>query len=111
MFKEFKVFFIVCIMSLAPLFTVNSHAKPPKPGPDFVWVKPHTTPDGIAIPGHWKYVGAPLEKKVWVRGHHNAERKWVPGHWKSLVPPPKKGSVWVPGHRGPKGRWIPGHWR
>lgn len=96
----FSVFFISC-----------AHAKPPKPGPNFVWVESHETPDGDVIPGYWKYTGPPVKGKVWVRGHHSADGSWVAGHWKVLTPPPRKGANWVPGHYGPRGRWIPGHWR
>ncbi len=110
MIKRFKVFLIVCITILPFLFLSCAHARPPKPGPNFVWIKPHTKPDGAFIPGHWKYVGSPKKGKVWVPGHHAPSGKWVPGHWKSLSSP-RSGAAWVPGHYGPRGRWIPGHWR
>jgi hypothetical protein len=43
-------------------------ARPPKPGPDFVWVGKRTTLLGIVIPAHWKYKG----KK---KRHHKKRRK------------------------------------
>ena len=106
---RFKVFIICCVMILPLLILSTGYTKPPKPGPHFIWVKPSTLPDGVSIPGYWKYTGPPKKGKTWVLGHYNQKREWIPGHWKSL--PPKGGKVWVPGHRGPKGRWIPGHWR
>ncbi len=87
-----------------------AHAAPPRPGPNFVWVAPHTNQNGVYIHGHWKYVGPTLSDKVWVQGHYNKNGKWVAGHWRKLGPS-KQGKTWVPGHRGPNGRWIPGHWR
>ena len=104
---------IVCLLFLLS-FAIGpgcSHARPPKPGPNFVWVPPHTTPDGVFIRGHWKYAGPPVPGKIWVPGHYNAAGEWVPGHWKYREGPPRKGAVWVPGHFGPGGKWIPGHWR
>ena len=110
MHKRFSLSLIAGMIVLPFLHISYSHAKPPKPGPNFVWVKSHTTPNGHAIPGHWKYAGSSKKEKVWVPGHHAPDGKWVPGQWKSLSPS-KNSSVWVPGRHGPKGRWIPGHWR
>lgn len=110
MFKKFKLFLIIYTMILAFSFVVYSHAKPPKPGPNFVWVKPHTTPNGILIPGHWKHVGSSQKGKVWVPGHRAPNGKWVSGHWKTITPP-RPGAVWIPGDYGPNGDWIPGYWR
>ncbi|HEC68510.1 MAG TPA: hypothetical protein ENI35_06885 [Candidatus Desulfofervidus auxilii] len=110
MFRRFKLFLIGCIIILPLVFSSCVHAKPPKPGPNFVWVAPHTTPNGVFIPGHWKYVGPAKKGKVWIPGHYRPNGKWIPGHWKILTPPRAK-AVWVPGHYGPGGRWIPGHWR
>ena len=107
---RFKVVLITCFIILPFLLVPCSHAKPPKPGPNFIWVKPHTAPNGNSVPGHWKHTGPPQKRKAWVSGHRNSDGKWVPGHWKTLSPS-KKGAQWVPGHHGPKGRWIPGHWR
>ena len=58
-----------------------THARPKRPGPDFVWVAPHKGPGGVIIPGHWKYVGPPKPGRVWVPGHYGPGGKWVPGHW------------------------------
>ena len=110
MHKQFGLIFIAGMILLPFLFVSYSHAKPPKPGPNFIWVKSQTTPNGRSIPGHWKYAESSKKEKVWVPGHHAPDGKWVPGQWKSLSPS-KNSSVWVPGHHGPKGRWIPGHWR
>lgn len=110
MHKRLLLFVIVCITILPLIFSSSCHGRPPKPGPDFIWVKAHPGPDGTSVPGHWKYVGPPVEGKVWVPAHRDPKGQWVPGYWKPKHPP-KKGKVWVPGHRGPKGRWIPGHWK
>lgn len=93
-----------------PFFWSCAHAKPPKPGPNFVWVDPHRAPNGTFIEGHWKYTGPARPGNAWVPGHRAPNGKWVPGHWKA-VPRAKRGGAWVPGHYGPKGKWIPGHWR
>ncbi|HDZ91580.1 MAG: hypothetical protein JRJ09_07175 [Deltaproteobacteria bacterium] len=106
------VLLAVCLsfsLSLSPLCSCT-HARPPKPGPDFVWVAPHRTPDGRFIKGHWKHTGTPRPGKVWVPGHYSPDGTWVPGHWKK-TPKAKPGGVWVPGHYGPGGRWVPGHWK
>jgi hypothetical protein len=95
---------------IMPVFSASVHAIPPKPGPDFVWVDEHRTPDGTIIEGHWKYIGPNTPGKTWIPGHRERNGEWIPGHWKD-IPRPKKGGVWVPGHYGPKGRWIPGHWK
>ena len=111
MSKLYKgVLIVACAYVLVFVFPFCTHAKPPKPGPNFVWVKPHTVPDGTSIPGHWKYKGPKTQGKTWVPGHYRPDGSWNPGHWKKLVPP-KSGKTWVPGHHGPKGRWIPGHWK
>jgi len=111
MSKRFKIF-LLTIFLVVPFFVMScAHArKPPKPGPDFIWVTGHKMPTGAVTPGHWKYTGPNVKHKTWVSGHHGPGGKWVDGHWKPLDPP-KKGSAWVPGHHGPKGKWIPGHWR
>ncbi len=87
-----------------------AHSAPPRPGPNFVWVAPHTNESGVYIHGHWKYVGPALSDKVWVQGHYNNNGKWVAGHWKKQASS-KQGKSWVPGHRAPDGTWVPGHWR
>lgn len=103
---------LLCITSLIVILPLQSCVvnRPVRPGPDFVWVAPYTTPRGVFIHGHWKYVGPPRHSKVWISGHYNRYGDWVPGHWKKLRSP-RKGTKWVPGHRTPSGRWIPGHWR
>ena len=104
---------LLCITSLVvilPLQSCVANRTVVRPGPDFVWVAPYTTPGGAFIHGHWKYVGPPRHSKVWISGHYNRYGDWVPGHWKKLRSP-QKGAKWVPGYRTPGGRWIPGHWR
>jgi hypothetical protein len=59
------------------------HSRPPKPGPDFVWVKPVKGPKGKIIPGHWVYKVAPKPDKIWVKGHYDHKGRWIPGHWKN----------------------------
>lgn len=87
-----------------------AQARPPKPGPNFVWIAPHKNPRGYAVPGHWKYVGPRHPKKVWVPGHRAPNGNWISGHWRN-VGKKRPGSKWIPGHFGPGGKWIPGHWR
>ncbi|UZJ38666.1 MULTISPECIES: hypothetical protein [Prosthecochloris] len=57
--------------------------RPQRPGPDFVWVERYTTPAGVVVYGHWKYVGPPQRHRVWVPGHYNPHGRWVSGHWRS----------------------------
>ncbi len=109
--KRFQLFLITVFVVLPFIVLSCAHAKkPPKPGPDFRWVKGHKTPVGVVIPGHWKYHGPVVKNKTWVPGHNEPNGKRVAGHWKVLKSP-RKGSVWVPGHHGPGGKWITGHWR
>jgi len=82
MFKRFKMFLIVCITISPFLFLSFGYARPPKPGPNSVWIKPHTTSGGVFVPGHWKYVGPPKKGKVWVPGHRSRNGKWIRGHWR-----------------------------
>ena len=105
-----RLFCLTCaiIFSLLIVFSC-AQARPPKPGPNFVWIAPHTNAAGILVPGHWNYIGPANNKKVWVPAHYNKFGKMVPGHWSNR--PYKKNKVWVPGHHGPKGRWIPGHYK
>jgi len=100
----------VAVFLIMPLLFSCAHARPPKPGPDFVWVDAHRAPNGTMIEGHWKYVGTDTPGKTWIPAHRAPNGTWIPGHWKD-VPQPKKRGVWVPGHYGPKGRWIPGRWK
>ncbi|MEA3386033.1 MAG: hypothetical protein U9Q89_06235 [Thermodesulfobacteriota bacterium] len=111
MFKKLAIIFIIASIFYMPLFfTSCSKSKPPRPGPNFVWVVPHTTLDGRQIPGHWMYAGPHISGKIWVTGHNAPDGRWIPGHWKHK-PCPKPGAVWVPGHPNPSGRWISGHWK
>ncbi len=111
MYKLFKIMVIIACINFLPFLSSScTHARPPKPGPNFVWVAPHTMPSGISMPGHWKCIGPAHPGKTWVRGHYAPDGTWRQGHWKKLVSP-KPGKNWAPGHHGPRGRWIPGHWR
>lgn len=71
MHKRLLLFVIACVTILPLIFSSSCHGRPPKPGPDFMWVKAHPGPDGISMPGHWKYVGPPVEGKVWVPAHRD----------------------------------------
>ncbi len=106
-----KKIVIIVLAGFALCIAIGAHARPPKPGHNFIWVAPHTTPSGHLVPGHWKYVGPAVEGKVWVPGHRAADGTWVNGHWKAKPVARKPHAVWVKGHFGPRGRWIPGHWR
>jgi hypothetical protein len=110
MIKRFLLIFITVFLIIPFVFISLGHTRPPKPGPNFIWVPTYTTPDGTVVPGHWKYDGTVQEGKEWVPGHYNSKGVWVPGHWKN-TPGRQSGKVWVPGHYGARGRWIPGHWR
>lgn len=77
-----KTLVALCVIALPLSLASCAHTKPPRPGKNFIWVPPRTTPAGEFIPGHWKRTGPVVE-----------------------------GKVWVPARRGPNGRWIPGHWR
>ncbi|MDY7031551.1 MAG: hypothetical protein SVY10_06530 [Thermodesulfobacteriota bacterium] len=57
MLKGFRLFLVV-VMTILPLFFSSCiHPRPPKPGPNYIWVKPHTKPDGAFVEGHWQYAG------------------------------------------------------
>ena len=99
-----NVLFCLIVLACSLSLTITACAKPPKPGPDFVWVKKGKRP------GHWKYTGPPASSKAWVKGHFNNNGKWIPGHWKKGAPP-RPGAVWVPAHRTPNGKKVPGHWK
>jgi hypothetical protein len=105
-----KLLFVALLLISGLFLAATAYSAPPRPGPNFVWVAPHTNQNGVYIQGHWKYVGPSRSDKVWVQGHYNKNGKWVAGHWKKQGPS-KKGKTWVPGHRAPNGRWVPGHWR
>lgn len=107
--RRLMVLFIFLIASFGLLFSC-SHARPPKPGPNFVWVTPHKKPNGVFVPGHWNFTGPKKPHKVWVPAHRTCTGKLIPGHWKPLNQAKPK-SVWIPGHFGPRGKWIPGHWK
>ena len=108
---KIKILLLLAVF-LIPLFApACAHRRPPKPGPDFVWVPRHTNPNGVVIHGHWEDRGPAQDRRVWVKGHYRNDGTWVPGHWRDLERRPKRDAVWVPGHHNAQGRWIPGHWR
>ena len=80
-FKKLAVTLIVVLFSISCLFAC-AHARPPKPGKNFVWVGPVKSPGGKIIPGHWVMKGKPKPGKVWIKGHYNKKGRWIPGHWK-----------------------------
>ena len=82
MFRKSRIVLFVCFAIIPAFLTTSCHIRPPKPGPGYVWIKPHKTHAGVHVKGHWKH-----------------------------APAPRQGALWVPGHYGPKGRWIDGHWR
>ena len=106
-----KTVSLAIVAALLLCFTHATHARPPKPGTDFIWVGPHTTADGRIVPGHWKYIGPKIEGKVWIPGHRSADGTWIAGHWQKVPSAKRVNAVWVKGHFGPHGHWIPGHWR
>ena len=95
-----RLVFFVCFAIIPFFFLTACYARPPKPGPNFVWVKPHKNPTGVGIPGHWKYTGPARKGMLFCK--YEKEPKLLS---------PKPGAVWVPGHHGPRGRWVRGHWR
>ena len=82
MFGQFKTFLVVCMVTLPFILVSCTHAKPNKPGSNFVWVKRHVRPNGNLVPGRWNYVGPSRNKMVWVPRHRSPKGKWIPGHWK-----------------------------
>jgi len=82
-------------------------ARPPKPGPNYVWVSQQKAKNGVVVQGHWRRT----QRKgfVWVAGHLG-KGIWVSGHWKPVAQAPK-GKTWVPGHVNGKGQWITGRYR
>ena len=71
---------MVCLALANPVG--RAEARPPKPGPNYVWIAPHVNPGGVHIKGHWKHVGPAKMKMVWAPGHRNKHGVWIPGHWK-----------------------------
>ena len=116
MFRKTKVF-VILIAFLLPMISISCahHVRPPKPGPNFVWIATHTNPNGVLIHGHWRHARKPKPAaktgKVWIKGHYKPSGAWAPGHWKKIGPPPNRGAAWIPGHRNARGHWVPGHWR
>lgn len=76
-FSLFAVFFSIIF------FFSCAYSRLPKPGPNFVWVKPIKGPKGKIIPGHWIHKGTPKPGKIWVKGHYGPKGRWIPGHWKN----------------------------
>ncbi len=60
--KKYSSAFSPLLFSITIFFSCV-HSRPPKPGPDFVWVKPVKGPKGKIIPGHWVYKVAPKPDK------------------------------------------------
>ncbi len=73
---------LVFMLMFSPGFLGCAKARPPKPGPNFVWVPRHRAPNGVMIRGHWKYIGPPVTSgRHWVPAHYNKKGVWIPGHW------------------------------
>lgn len=51
MLKKFKSLYFLFIFMVPLFFSSVSYGIPPKPGPQFVWIKPHTTENGAFIKG------------------------------------------------------------
>ena len=52
MYKLFKIMVIIACINFLPFLSSScTHARPPKPGPNFVWVAPYTLPSEISIAG------------------------------------------------------------
>ena len=68
-----RIMIVLILISFSFEFIV---ARPPKPGPNFVWVSQHKTPLGIIIPAHWKYKG---KKKIKKRGHKALKKHYRKG--------------------------------
>jgi hypothetical protein len=126
MIKLLKTLFVICVLVLPFLFISFSYARPPKPGPHFIWVYPHRAPDGTLIEGHWgpmphpPHHGAPPghgpshpmpgPNFIWVEPYATPHGIFIHGHWR-YVGPPQRGKVWVAGHYDSAGYWVRGHWR
>lgn len=74
--------FLGCFTLGLFIFSAYGFEKPPKPGPNFVWVEPVKNKDGTTMPGHWKKMVPPRPGAVWLPGHYGRGGKWIPGHWK-----------------------------
>ena len=102
------VIMFVLVSGILLVATPSAQARPPKPGPNYVWVPAHITKAGHATPGHWR-----LKERagyLWKKGHYDTAGKWIPGQWKPVGPTPR-GKVWVRGHHNRRGKWIRGRWK
>ena len=80
--KSGKILLVLLFLCIALPLESCVVSRPARPGPNFVWVERYTTPSGVIIHGHWKYVGPPQRHRVWVPGHCNRHGRWVPGQWR-----------------------------
>ena len=102
------VIMFVLVSGILLLVIPSAQARPPKPGPNYVWVPAHVTNDGYATPGHWR-----LKNRagyLWKKGYYDAAGTWVPSQWKPLGSAPS-GKVWIRGHHNRRGKWIRGRWK
>ncbi len=77
-----KNILVASFVAFSFVFVGCSHARPPKPGPNFVWIPARTGPNGGVLPGYWKYAHPPRpHHKRWTPGHLNKRGVWIPGRW------------------------------
>jgi len=43
------------LITLIGLISTALYARPPRPGPGFIWVPAHVNKNGVVIKGHWKH--------------------------------------------------------
>ena len=101
-----SVFIVLFVLISWILLPPVSHARPTKPGPNFVWVAPERQEGDLVKPGYWSYTGPKQAHRVWVEAHYNSQGEWIPGQWvKSragnfLAPAPGKPHNIVPVRMG-----------
>ena len=72
---------LFAVILLVGLMVVNAQARPPKPGPNHVWVVKHVNKKGVVVKGHWKHKSKVKQHQVWVPEHIRPNGKKVKGHW------------------------------
>ena len=72
---------IIALITLLLLTVGCAQAKPPRPGPNYVWVPKHIKQNGVVIKGHWKHKSKIKKQRVWVPAHIKPNGRKVPGHW------------------------------
>lgn len=75
---------LTALMTVSLLSLSACAARPPKPGPHFIWVPKHVNKFGKPVPGYWKHTGPRERNRVWFNGHYDSNGVWVRGAWRAL---------------------------